>query len=197
MTVPRIRWLRRGMGLAGMAAVLLGRPALAHSPGVLQPGRPFTVKDATISRALYGTFGRGDDVFIVRLHFDEDFALPVELLVPHRDESRKHRPAYAIVGAGLPVPTDEQRQLLPRAVGTGLGSFIDMNRIEPRPAIYESFTRRFFWSSGPVAVVLPRGDYEIWIWSPDRTIGKVVIGFGVEERVDVGDALRDWATYAY
>lgn len=62
---------------------------------------------------------------------------------------------------------------------------------------YEFFTRRFFWSSGVVAVAVPRGAFEIWIWSPRRTSGKFGIGFGVEERIDFADALANWGDYAY
>jgi hypothetical protein len=68
---------------------------------------------------------------------------------------------------------------------------------DPRPVFYESFTRRFFWSSGVTAYVVPPGDYELWIWSPAGTAGKFGVGFGVEEGVDWGEAFDHWLDYAY
>lgn len=180
-----------------LLAVTWPLAAVAHSPGALDPSRPFEVEDATISRALYGVFEAPDDVFVIRLRFERDFAFPIELMVPHQQALRDHRPAFAIVGAGLPQPASSDGAILPRPLPAGAGAFVEPNAIDPRPAFYETFTRRFFWTSGVIAVVLPAGDYEIWVWSPGGTTGKFVVGFGVEERVDWREALENWSTYAY
>lgn len=169
----------------------------SHSPGLLDPDHPFHVDDAAISRALYGEFQTGEEVFIVELTFKEDFALPFELFVPHRNELKGHRPAYAIVGNNLPVPSIAQLAALPKLLPIGAGAYVDLNEINPRPVFYESFTRRFFYSSGVTAYVLPKGSYEFWLWSPQKTSGKFGIGFGVEERVEWRDALNNWGFYAY
>jgi hypothetical protein len=179
-------------------ALLVATPAaLAHSPGALEPGQVFVVEDATISRALYGEFKQGDELFIIRLTFNEDFALPMELLVPHRDELSDHRPAYALVGPGMPAPSEQERGALPRPLPEGAGAFVELHQRSPRPVFYESFTRRYFWGSGGVALVVPRGTYELWLWSPRRTVGQFNIGFGVEEDVDFSEVLRNWSRYGY
>lgn len=183
--------------LAAALFLALSPFAQAHAPTVVRAGVPFDVPDATISRALYGEFLNGDEIFVARLSFPEDFALPVELFVPHRESLKSHRPAWALVGVGLPLPRDHERAALPRPLPTGAGAYVDLNRIDPRPAFYEFFTRRYFWSSGAVALVLPKGAYELWMWSPDRTTGKFGMGFGVEERIDFADALSGWNFYAY
>src|SRR5690606_20423797 len=142
-----------------LVCALLPLTVRGHSPGALDAHRPHHVHDASISHALYGIFETGDEVFVVQVEFEEDFAFPVELFVPHRDELREHRPAFALVGPGLPQPSEEARRALPRPLPEGAGAFIDLNRVTPRPAFYESHTRRFFWSSGPVALVVRKGSY--------------------------------------
>jgi hypothetical protein len=106
----------RGRLLA--AAIVLGLclpQAEAHAPGLLRPEAPFVVEDASISRALYGDFARGDELFVVQLRFEEDFALPIEAFVPHRASLAEHRPAWALVGPGLPAPLPGERAALPPA----------------------------------------------------------------------------------
>jgi hypothetical protein len=67
-----------------------------------------------------------------------------------------------------------------------------------RETIFESFTRRIFWTNGVTAYVLPAGDVRIWIWSPDGTTGDFVLGFGVEEGgQDFGEIFSNWGNYAY
>lgn len=189
--------IRPRLFAAALAAAFLAGEAAAHMPGILRAGTPFVVEEAGVSYALYGVFERGDERFTVTISFSEDFALPFEIFVPHRDELRDHRPAYAIVGAGLPVPGPDELAALPAPLPPGRGAFVELDRVEPRPAFYEFFTRRFFWSSGPVALVLPRGDYEIWIWSPSRTTGKFGLGFGVEERFQMSKAFEGFSTYEW
>ena len=168
-----------------------------HAPGLLDSHHPFHVDDATISRALYGNFQTGNELFIVEIAFPEDFAFPFEVFVPHRVELQGHRPAYAIVGNNLPMPSPAQLAALPKALPPGAGAYVDLNQIHPRPIFYESFTRRFFYSSGVTAYVLPQGSYEFWLWSPAGTTGKFGIGYGVEERINFEDALKNWSEYAY
>jgi len=173
-------------------------PGHAHLPVVAQP--VLEISAATVSHAVYGTIEGPDDLYVVRLRFDHAFALPVEILVPRRSRLAEHRPAFAMVGPGLPAPTAEQAAILPQAVAKGEGVFLDLNDIPDRPVIFESFSSRVFWSSTPVALALPAGEFEIWIFSPSGSTGDFVLGFGVEEdfsNFSCGALLSDWSTYAY
>lgn len=189
--------MRRGELVLALLCALVPLTVRGHAPGELIAGQPNHVHDASISHALYGIFETGHEQFTVELGFEEDFAFPVELFVPHRDELREHRPAWALVGPGLPQPSDEEKSALPRPLPDGAGAFVDLNRVTPRPAFYESHTRRFFWSSGPVALVVRKGDYQFWIWSPERTKGKFGLGFGVEEGGGYLEVFRNWRLYAW
>jgi hypothetical protein len=181
-------------------AALVGpeRAARAHAPKRLDPNLPTVIEDATVSYALFGIFETGDEVFTVKLEHAERFAAPVEIFVPRRDELRTHRPMYAVVGVGLPEPTSEERALLPADLPAGWGAVVERHDVRPRPVFFESFMRRFYWSSGNLAVVFPAGASEIWMWSPDRTTGKFGLGFGIEEGGEgYFEVFNDWAFYAY
>lgn len=171
--------------------------AVAHAPLHIFSDEPTAVSDPTISYAAFGEFVTGDEVFVLELDFDERFGAPVELLVPHTNALVDHRPAWAVVAPGLPMPAPEELAALPRPLPEGMGAIVDLND-EPRRAVYfESVMRRFFWTSRPLAVVFAQGRNEIWVWAPRRTTGKFGLGFGVEEGGGYMAAFKDWAFYAY
>lgn len=185
------------------AAVLLSglasdRSAFAHQPSVFEAGKPLIIDDPVLSVALYGEFKDPREVFEAKMSLTRPLAIPVEVLVPRRDELENHRPIFAIVGAGLPEPTARERALLPRPLPPGMGVVVGSEGEKDREAIFESFTRRIFWTSGVTAYVLPRGEVSIWVFSPGGTRGKFVLGFGVEEGgQDLGNIISNWGDYAY
>jgi len=184
--------------LTGLALVVLfATPADGHTPGRLFAQTPFEVADPTVSYALYGEFKTGDEVFVVWLKPDQRVAVPVEVFVPHQARLKDHRPAWALMGPGLPAPSVEERAALPQALPDGWGAVVDLDTIEPRPVFYEFVLRRFYWSSGPMNVVLPAPECVFVVWSPARTTGKFGLGFGVEEGGGYMEALADWGFYAY
>lgn len=194
------RALRRWVVALAFGACLVAsdRPALAHQPSGFDAQRSVTLDDPLLSYALYGEIKDGGDVFEILVSPKTPVALPIEVLVPRRDELAEHRPIFAIVGPGLPAPTEPQRALLPRALPDGMGVILGSAGPDYRESIFESFTRRVFWTNGVTAYVLPAGDVRIWIWAPRKTTGNFVIGIGVEEAgIDFGNVLGNWGTYAY
>lgn len=191
---------RRKLSTALLVVMLCGVGTSSHAHVPLIAGELVEIEQPDISHALYGTIVAPDDVFVLRLAYDEPFALPFEILVPRRKELEDHRPAFAVVGPGLPPPLPEQADLLPRPIPAGQGVFLEANDAAERLLIFESFTRRVFWSSGPIALALPAGEFEVWIFSPEGTTGDFVLGFGVEEdfsSAGCGGLFEDWSTYAY
>lgn len=177
--------------------LLLGT-AQGHQP-TSSEGETFDIERPIISHAVYGTFHSGDEVFRIELDYETPFAQPYELLVPHQRRWKEHRPIYAVVGPGLPAPTAEELALLPEALPAGMGVYLDLNDDPERLVIFESFTRRMFWSSTPIALTVQAGRTEVWIWSPEGTTGDFTFGFGVEEDFSggFGDVFANWGTYAY
>jgi hypothetical protein len=176
---------------------LFGSLARAHTPGHVTTNGPFVVTNPKISWGIYGEFVTGTEHFIITLELDERFAAPVEVFVPHEAALKNHRPAWALVGPGLPAPSAEELAALPAPLPEGFGAIVDLNTVDPRPAFYEFVLRRFYWSSGAMNVVMPIGKSELWVWSPAHTRGKFGLGYGVEEGGGYTAAFADWAFYAY
>ena len=152
--------------------------AFAHRP---QPVEEVTeISAPEISHVIGGDFVSGVEAFRIVLPFKEPFALPMEIMVPWKLES--HRPVFAVVGPGLPTPTAEQAEFLPFAVPEGSGVIIERNDHEEREVYFEQVMRRTMRTSGSLALHLPAAStYEVWIWSPEFTVGEFWFGFGVEE----------------
>lgn len=192
--------MKRHLGLAALLlCCTIGRTGHAHRPLVAEP--ELDVASPEVSHAIYGTLdGDETQLFVTHLRLLQPFAQPFEILVPRRNALAEHRPAFAVVGPGLPAPTAEELAVLPRALPEGAGVFLDMNDAPERPVIFESFTRRAFWTSGPIALALAAGEHEIWVFSPSGTAGDFVLAFGVEEDFSdegCGNLSRNWSTYAY
>ena len=103
-----------------LVLLLLVPLAPAHQPAEVQS--EFDVPDPTISYAVNGRFTSGDEVFTLHMELDRGFALPFELLIEKRAANEDHRPMYAVVGPGLPAPSDEVLALLPRELPEGVGA---------------------------------------------------------------------------
>lgn len=180
-----------------MLLLLVASPGLAHAPGRLRASVPFVLAKPAISYALFGEFVTGEEVFVVQVKHETRFGAPVEIFVPHQRGLEEHRPAWALVGPGVPAPSAEELAALPFPLPPGAGAVLEPDLESPRPVFFESVMRRFFWSSGPLAVVFPAGESELWIWCPAKTKGKFGLGYGVEEGGGYMDALKDWSFYAY
>lgn len=173
-------------------------PALAHSPIKLDPATVYAAKNTKVSLALFGLFVTGDERFVITLSFDERYATTLEMLVPHQAQLAEHRPAFAVVGPGLPPPNATELAALPAALPAGWGAIVELNDATPRIALWESFMRRFYWTSGSTAVIFPKGDLELWVWSPKKTTGKFSLGYGIEEGGGgYENTFKDWAFYEY
>lgn len=151
----------------------------AHRPGTVD--EDIVIDDPLISYAITGEIDEPDHVSTVTMDMPKDFALPFELLVPHRSAWKDFRPAYAVVAVGLPEPTDEERAYLPKEVPAGMGVYVDRNEDAERDVVFEDVLRRVYWSTGAVALAVRTGPMEIWVWSPDGQTGPFTLGFGVEE----------------
>lgn len=190
-----MNWLRT-FAAVGVVTLVFGT-ADAHQPAT-SDAYEFDVAKPKISWAIVGSFDEGDEVFTVRLSYDEPFALPFEMLTEHRKKFEDFRPAYVVVGPGLPAPTAEDEAFLPRPVPEGAGVYIERNDGD-REAIFEAVMRRAYYSSGAIALPLLAEDYEVWIWSPDGDTGDFTLGLGVEEDFSdgFGGLFSDWSDYAY
>lgn len=139
------------------------------------------IPDPTISWFVQGELSESGQLQEIHLELPRDFALPFEILVPHQARYRDWRPAYAVVGPGLPMPTAEERAALPLPLPEGEGAWVDLNQDPERDVFFEDVLRRTYWSSGTIALPLRAGDTHVWVWSPTGETGPYGLAFGVEE----------------
>jgi hypothetical protein len=165
--------------------LLFSLAASGHTPGDLEE----EVRLATLEQswALYGGFEKGDETYVIEIDLEEGIGIPLEILVPEKEENKDHRPMFAVVGPGLAEPTEEERALLPYEVPEGMGVFLERHNREERAEFYEAFTRTHYWTSEAVALQLDPGTHEIWIFSPEGTTGDFTLGLGVEEAWGLSD----------
>jgi hypothetical protein len=189
--------MRRPGALLGGLLATFGLVALAHVPWRLEADRPVAIATPELSGEAMAVFVTGEEVFVATFTYARPFGAPVEVLVPREAALAEHRPAWALVGPGLPLPTDAERAVLPRPLPDGFGAIVELNEETPREALFESVMRRFYWTSRPLAVVFPAGTSEVWVWSPAKTTGKFGLAFGVEEGGDYLAIFDDWSLYAY
>ena len=153
--------------------------AQAHQP--TSTDGDITIDNPAISWAVEGELDDADHVTTVSFDMPTDFALPFELLVPHRGKYEDFRPAYAVIAAGLPAPSEAELALLPKALPDGYGAYVDLNDDAARYVVFEDVLRRVYWSTGPVALPVRAGPVEVWVWSPTGQTGPYTLAFGVEE----------------
>lgn len=181
-----------------LLALLTMPLASAHRPQAAE--EMLEIELPKVSHVVGGKFEAGDEVFRVLLTYDEPFAMPMELMVPKVPKNENHRPAFAMVGPGLPTPTAEQIAVLPFEVPDGSGVYIDLNQDE-REVYFEQVMRRNLWTTGSVALHLPAAaTYEVWVWSPEFTVGEFWFGFGVEEDFSGGawgPVFQNWGTFGW
>lgn len=181
-----------------LLALLLVPEASAHRPASAE--LTTVIDDPTVSWVVNGELHNGDEVFTIKLDFPRPFALPMELMTEHRANAADFRPAYAVVGPGLPAPTAEDAARLPRDVPEGWGAFIAWNDDVEREVYFEQVMRRTMYTTGSLALALREGPHEIWIWNPDGEPGDWQLGLGVEEDFSGGafsDIFSHWSQYAY
>lgn len=186
------------MKTSPLLLLLLWLEASAHRPTAAE--LVTTIADPTISWVVNGALEDGDEVYTVELDFPRPFALPLELMTERRAGTADFRPAFAIVGPGLPAVTAEVAERLPRPVPDGWGVYVDFNEDAEREVYFEQVMRRTMYTTGSFAIALREGPHEIWIWNPAREPGDWQLGLGVEEDFTGGafsDIFSHWGQYAY
>jgi len=207
---------------AGGAAALLALCALAAAPPAdahvpfLEPDRasdapavqrdPFPgairLPDVAVSRAVYGTLAPQESFDVYRFKVSRPVSTPVEMLAPKTGEYRGFRPAFALIGPGLPAAGAEPAFVRERlraaytAVSLVPGVYPrvlvvpDPGAVE-RPAFYEPFSFSSYYRGGATRIDLRPGVmYYLVVYDPAGQAGEYALGIGEAEEFTAGDALR-------
>ena len=201
------------MALCAFAAA---SPADAHVP-FLEPDRPsdapavqgdpfpgaIRLPDVAASRAVYGTLAPWESFDAYRLTVSRPANTPVEMLVPKTGKYRDFRPAFALIGPGLPAtggPTPsfiaERLRTAYTAVSLTPGAYPRV-LIVPDPGaaerarFYEPFSFTSYYRGGATRVELKPGvTYYLVVYVSAGQTGEYALGIGEAEKFTAGDALR-------
>ena len=111
--------------------------------------------------------------------------LHVEVGVPKIDRLKDFRPAYAVLGPGLPEVD------VPFAIPEGYGGWVFTTDDIANPEVFtEEFTGTTSWTFPPTDIVLPAdGKYYVVAYAPSDEQGKLWMAVGTEEVFSVQDIL--------
>jgi len=218
---PRMRplWKLRtalsAVALLALCALTAASPAAAHVP-FLEPDRPsdapavqrdpfpgaIRLPDAAVSRAVYGTLAPGEAFDAYRLTVSRPSGTPVEMLVPKSGKYRDFRPAFALIGPGLPAAGRAPAFIVERlrtastAVSLVPGASLRV-LVVPDPAaaardgFYEPFSFTSYYRGGATRVDLAPGvTYYLVVYDLAGQRGEYALGIGEAEKFTAGDTLR-------
>ena len=216
-----MRLLWRSLGAGGAAALLAlcafvaAPPADAHVP-FLEPDRPsdapavqrdpfpgaVRLPDVAVSRAVYGTLAPWESFDAYRLTVSRPQSTPVEMLVPKTGKYRDFRPAFALVGTGLPASgapppfIAERLRTAYSAVSLIPGAYprvlvVPDPGAAERAGFYEPFSFTRYYRGGATRVEFRPGvTYYLVVSVSAGHTGEYALGIGETEKFTAGDALR-------
>ena len=154
-----------------------------------------------MSRAVYGTLAPGEAFDAYRLTVSRPVSTPLEMLVPKAGKYRDFRPAFALVGPGLPAAGMPPPFIVERlrtaytAVSLVPGAYPRVLVVpDPgaagRQGFYEPFSFTSYFRGGATRVELRPGvTYYLVVYDPAGQSGEYALGIGEAEKFTAGDAL--------
>lgn len=179
--------------LAGLASG--ASPAEAHVPYIervdISAARPFTIQDVAQSKAFYAWLQTADDVDYLEFEVTDPVRVYTQAIVPVCPGYEQFLPWLAVIGPGLPPPTEA----LPAGytLPPGYGAIVVPNVApgQPRDTFYEPFGGKFYYDA-PLfdQVVSTPGQWAIIYYDLTGGVGDYVGVVGIEERFRGADILR-------
>jgi hypothetical protein len=172
-------------------ALLSATPiGLAHQPTIsdgtaVDAEHAIEFVDPQISRVVYHEVTAEAPQVWVTFEVDQPQALKIQLGVPLIDRLEDFRPAFALLGPGLPSVE------LPFTVPEGLGGSVFESGNVTEPEVFdEPFTGTTSWILRDEEVQLPAaGRYYVVAYVPSGEQGKLWVALGVEEVFELDDIL--------
>ena len=174
----------RMIALLTLALIALtAAPALAHQPFFeeedITAANPWTVKDPTISTALYATLDSRSDVDYYAFDGRKGQRILLEMTIPQIAGQELFAPEMALLGAGLPEASLPARVAAP----AGSGAQVLPALTGPAETFREPFSRTSYWERQSGRVTLPAdGRYVVAVWHGAGEVGRYVFVIGDRER---------------
>lgn len=150
-------------------------------------GNPFTPELPHQSIAVYAWLAAADDVDYYTFELRGKTPFLAEVLVPACAQYADFRPAFALIGKGLPEATD----VLPVKPHPGYGALVFLDDAQkPRETFYEPFGGKSYYRGPRLERELEPGTYAVVYWDPLRRKGDYVAVLGKKEIWRPKDILR-------
>jgi len=157
-------------------------PYFEHTDFTIE--KPFIVKKfVSQSKAVYSWLQHNgtepcDDIDVYQFKINKHMKMYIELIVPVvGDHYKDFVPWFALVGPGLPEPSQE----LPFELPNGSGAVVKENVApgEPRETFYEPFGNKSYYK-GPIFYeeLNTNGTYFVYCWDPYKSGGDYTIVLG-------------------
>ena len=172
------------LGLLLVTFMMLGSTAVAsaHQPFFedkdFTATAPWTVKDPTVSTALYATLESANDVDYVVFDGKQGQSILIGLTIPQIEGQDTFTPTFALMGPGLP------RAALPKAVTPLKNGGAVILRAAPGPATVfdEPFSGTSYWERQEDRFILPAdGRYAVAVWNEAGQTGRYTLVVGDKE----------------
>ncbi len=169
-------------------------PALAHVPYIERTDftwvKPFQITgNIEQSKAIYAWLQSGSDIDYYTFELTQPANLFLEVIVPVCPAYADFLPSYAIIGPGLPQPTEPLPVPLPQGYGAIVVS--NLKPGQPRTTFYEPFGGKSYYDGVRFdQTISTPGSYAVIVWDPYGKGGDYVITPGKEEIWTSEDILR-------
>jgi hypothetical protein len=146
---------------------------------------PGTVKDPTVSTALYATLDSPRDVDYVTFEGKRGDSVLIGLTIPAIEGQENFTPTVAIMGPGLPQTGVAQlpRRVTPPANSNPPAGALVWRAAPGKPtAFFEPFSRTKYWERQENRIKLPAdGRYTVAVWSDSCAVGRYTLVVGDRE----------------
>ena len=176
-------------------------PAAAHMPSIerrdFTENRPFKVK-GTIEKgqAIYAYLQSGSDVDVYRfivtreeISKKDGVHLRIRANMPACKGAAEFLPWLAVVGPGLPAPTEE----IPFTLREGYGAVVVKNT-EPgkeKKFFYEQYSKKSYYIMDNYEYTITEpGTWYVYYWDPYGQGGDYVAVWGIKDVFGPGDGLK-------
>ncbi len=183
--------MQRSCSLSALVvALFVSTSALSHVPYIetadYSAKAPFVMTRVANSKAIYGWIESASDVDFTSINVTGPVTLQVEVDVQVCPAYAQFLPAYAILGPGLPAPTEP----IPVPLPAGYGAIVVPN-LAPgveRPTFYEPAGGHTYYSGIQTIVeATTPGQWGIIVWDPYQMGGDYVLATGYLEKTSPRD----------
>lgn len=188
-------WWRKRLAACIFTAALIGAAnnTSAHVPYLeredYSPEQPQYLGDVEQSKALYSWLESDEDVDYFWFAISGPTGFFAEVIVPVCLEYETFLPSYALIGHGLPEPSET----LPISLPPGYGAIVvpNLKPGEPRDTFFEPFGgKSYFEGIVHEEIIDTMGLWAIIVWDPRGEWGDYVLSVGLEERFEPRDIVR-------